>query len=378
MTELTNALERIFKWTQQHRPRYINYLQPGLSRDEIEDLVKDLPFQIPSELYELYQWRNGARDGDLGQETAWIFGNWTFKPLEQVVAQYKEAFVKYQQNKNYSKYQRKSYFNNFKYLNIFYDATFYHIGFVMISKILDFCPVIWQYFDEGELVIHKKFTNIVTMMQTIAECYETGTYYIHPTEDDGFFVHCHPQAEHYYWRKYNSQTIEIALQALQQGLFDGQFFIYFSQDFMEFKDSRALEPLLKELETPIDLSEDFFYYIDAKEEIIKILGELGDNKAVPAIISALEDEDFDNLLYTTKFHAAKSLGQLKDKRASAFILKILQDSESHLKAMAVWALGEVGDIKAIEPLSQLLKDEDNNVREAVKEALSKLKNIDAK
>ncbi|RUS98602.1 hypothetical protein DSM106972_079880 [Dulcicalothrix desertica PCC 7102] len=49
-----------------------------------------------------------------------------------------------------------------------------------------------------------------------------------------------------------------------------------------------------------------------------------------------------------------------------------------LKKMAVWALGEVGDIKAIEPLSQLLKDEDNNVREAVKEALSKLKNIDAK
>lgn len=247
----------------------------------------------------------------------------------------------------------------------------------MINEILDFCPVIWQYFDEGELVICKKYTNIATMMQTIAECYETGTYYIHPTKDDGFFVHCHPQVEHYYWRKYNSQTIEIALQALQQGLFDGQFFIYFSQDFIEFKYLRALEPLLKALETPIDLSEDFFN-INAKEEIIIILGELGDAKAVPAIIIALEDEDFDNLLYTTKFHAAKSLGQLKDKRGSDFILKILEDSESHLRTISAWALGEVGDIKAIEPLSQLLEDEDNSVREAVKEALSKLKNIDAK
>lgn len=71
-------------------------MQPGLSRDEIEDLVKDLPFKIPSEVYELYQWRNGARDGDLGQETAWLFGNLTFKPLEQVIAQYKEAFLKHQ------------------------------------------------------------------------------------------------------------------------------------------------------------------------------------------------------------------------------------------------------------------------------------------
>ncbi|MBW4598631.1 MAG: hypothetical protein KME29_03220 [Calothrix sp. FI2-JRJ7] len=70
MTELINALERILKWTKQHRPRYVDYLQPGLSRGEIEDLVKDLPFQIPLEVYELYQWRNGARDGDLGQETA--------------------------------------------------------------------------------------------------------------------------------------------------------------------------------------------------------------------------------------------------------------------------------------------------------------------
>lgn len=113
-------------------------------------------------------------------------------------------------------------------------------------------------------------------------------------------------------------------------------------------------------------------------KIIKILGELGDNKAVSGIINALEGEDFDNLLYSTKFHAAKSLGQLKDKRGSDFLLKILQDSESHLKTITVWALGEVGDMKAIEPLSQLLEDEDNSVREAVKEALLKLKNIDAK
>jgi HEAT repeat protein len=53
----------------------------------------------------------------------------------------------------------------------------------------------------------------------------------------------------------------------------------------------------------------------------------------------------------------------------------LQNSESHLRTIAAWALGEVGDVKAIEPLSQLIEDKDDSVSEAVKEALSKLRNI---
>ncbi|OKH53780.1 hypothetical protein NIES2101_10030 [Calothrix sp. HK-06] len=64
MSDLTEALDRILKWIIKHKSSYINYLQPGLSRNEIENLVKDLPFKIPSEVYELYQWRNGVTEGD--------------------------------------------------------------------------------------------------------------------------------------------------------------------------------------------------------------------------------------------------------------------------------------------------------------------------
>ncbi len=62
-SELTNALDRILKWIEQYKPWYVNYLQPGLSRGEIENLVRDLPIQLPEEVYELYQWRNGASEG---------------------------------------------------------------------------------------------------------------------------------------------------------------------------------------------------------------------------------------------------------------------------------------------------------------------------
>ena len=35
-------------------------LRPGLTRNEINELVKDLPFNLPDEVYELYQWHDGS------------------------------------------------------------------------------------------------------------------------------------------------------------------------------------------------------------------------------------------------------------------------------------------------------------------------------
>ncbi|MEC4811699.1 MAG: HEAT repeat domain-containing protein, partial [Scytonema sp. PMC 1069.18] len=361
-SELTNALNQILKWIKKNKPWYVKYLQPGLSRGEIENLVRDLQIQLPSEVYELYQWRNGASEGDLGQETAWLFQNWTFKPLQEVVAQYKKSLSN-QPNRDLSRNQCNSYFSNFERLEIFYNPWQSQTGLILINTILDFCPVILEYFDEGDLSILQKYTSITTMMQTMAECYETGAYYIDPKVYEGYFISCHPQKEHLIWRKYNSKIIEFALPALQQGSLCGQFFIYFSQDLIEFKELRAVEPLVQALQKPIDLSGDFFNYINPKEEIAKILGELGDRRTVSVIISVLEDES-DNWYYRTRVAAAKSLGQLKDKRATDSLLNALQDNISDVRRTAAWALGEIKDIKAVEPLSQLLGDEDNSVNEA--------------
>ncbi len=60
MSELTLALERISKWYQEKTSRSI--FKPGLSRNNIEALVKDLPFSVPEEIYELYEWCNGSPD----------------------------------------------------------------------------------------------------------------------------------------------------------------------------------------------------------------------------------------------------------------------------------------------------------------------------
>ncbi len=89
-SELTNALNRILAWTEKNFPHEVQYLQPGLSKTEIDELAKDIPFPLPPEVYELYQWKNGTRQGDLSQDTAWLFQNWTFRQLQEVAAQYQK------------------------------------------------------------------------------------------------------------------------------------------------------------------------------------------------------------------------------------------------------------------------------------------------
>ncbi|NER05147.1 MAG: SMI1/KNR4 family protein, partial [Okeania sp. SIO3C4] len=62
MSALIEALERIRKLHLKHQPLVAEELQPGLTRGQIDELVKNLPFSLPEELYELYQWRNGMKD----------------------------------------------------------------------------------------------------------------------------------------------------------------------------------------------------------------------------------------------------------------------------------------------------------------------------
>ena len=61
---VTFALNRIYRWAEQHDPAFIASLQSGLTRQEIDTAVGGLPFALAEEVYELYQWRNGQ---DWGQ-----------------------------------------------------------------------------------------------------------------------------------------------------------------------------------------------------------------------------------------------------------------------------------------------------------------------
>lgn len=60
MSELTNALQKIFSWLKNY-PRFEQSFKPGLSYQEIKRNNDKLgSYYFTSELYELYQYRNGT------------------------------------------------------------------------------------------------------------------------------------------------------------------------------------------------------------------------------------------------------------------------------------------------------------------------------
>jgi SMI1 / KNR4 family (SUKH-1) len=83
MSELTEALESIRDWLEKNNPYEFSHLRAGLSRDEIDELVKDLPFTVPEEIYELYQWHDGRVD-------RFIRNSYNFMSLKEAISVYQE------------------------------------------------------------------------------------------------------------------------------------------------------------------------------------------------------------------------------------------------------------------------------------------------
>jgi hypothetical protein len=60
MSKLTELLTQIDRWVWQYSP-CAAVMSPGLSLSEIQVKIDSLPFELPSEVIELYQWRNGGK-----------------------------------------------------------------------------------------------------------------------------------------------------------------------------------------------------------------------------------------------------------------------------------------------------------------------------
>lgn len=64
MCQLTEVLEQISIWIEKHQleedGKIIPVLAPGLTREEIDFKVEDMPFVLSEKIYQLYEWANGA------------------------------------------------------------------------------------------------------------------------------------------------------------------------------------------------------------------------------------------------------------------------------------------------------------------------------
>lgn len=92
-------------------------------------------------------------------------------------------------------------------------------------------------------------------------------------------------------------------------------------------------------------------------EMTKVLTHLG-KIAIPPLIDILEDEDAEEEL---RWYAARTLGEFQHPKAIAPLVELLKnDEDEELKAIAATALGQMGTV-AIAALSELLLDEDTRL-----------------
>jgi len=106
-----------------------------------------------------------------------------------------------------------------------------------------------------------------------------------------------------------------------------------------------------------------------RKDVVMLLGQIKDRRAVPALINALNDKN-----ESVRAQSAIALGEIKDQRAvDALANTLMNDSIEDVRAHAVIALGLIGDDKVYELVLYTSKnDESDHVRKHALEALSNL------
>jgi HEAT repeat protein len=101
--------------------------------------------------------------------------------------------------------------------------------------------------------------------------------------------------------------------------------------------------------------------------IARVLGIIGDVRAEPAMLSALESEDGE-----LRIRAAAALGTVGSLACVPALVRALRDAEWEVRAQAAAALGRQMDGRAIEGLRESMRDENWWVRQNSAQALSEI------
>lgn len=199
MSTLTKALQRIISWQQTYYAEDA-YFSSGLTLHQIEGLTQDFPFKLPKEVSELYQYSYGTEGGvnlapgfcsfhsleqALEDCRSWIFSevnSCVFDSSEQVLNNLK-FFESWDKDKEYKKAIDKYPFNTCG-LPLFYGDGKECYYVLCDKEQTDFSPVWCRFIGEAPIIYASSLTNLIL---TIAECYETGGYYVAFDEESGYW-----------------------------------------------------------------------------------------------------------------------------------------------------------------------------------------------
>ncbi|MBV6628163.1 MAG: SMI1/KNR4 family protein [Rivularia sp. (in: Bacteria)] len=158
MSLVRTTSERVEKWLKLNQPSVASFPYPGLTSQEIQDLTKNLPFKLPKEVQELYQWHNGTRHGH------GFFPFHVFYSLEECLG-FNQSIVDYWDDAQSMSLHSLILFSIDK-------SFFFTVGSCEEKE----SSSIWvMHMGNEPVVCFQSLTHLLLMM---AECYKTGAYYV--------------------------------------------------------------------------------------------------------------------------------------------------------------------------------------------------------
>ncbi|MEH2239237.1 HEAT repeat domain-containing protein [Nostoc sp.] len=324
MSDIKDALERIHYWFKKNHPAKIASLASGLSPLEIDNVLSSLSFKVSKEVRKIYEWSNGYSRYDCADD--WIFDYMFLLSLDSAV---KEA---------------QTWVEEHEEIALMYQYAGKPVLPICMSD-MEFLAVVAT--DEEEAtspVIHisetaeisLRYTNLTAMMLTLAESYETGGFFVNRNgyieKDDKNYAAA--------YRKYNSAITDLAIE---------RFLKMFPED--------------SSWQT-VQLLHDDLYMINSYQ--IEIPASSLKTQVVNTLLNLLQDEKHDS-----GFSVVLVLEEL---RAVEALIQVLQHPNKWVRSRSAFALGKIKAFEAVEFVSQLLKDPDPMVQEAVQEALEMFRN----
>ncbi len=370
--QLSQALERIYLWFQVNARVVAGALQPGLTHEQISTQVQDLPFCLPQEVYQIYQWHNGSS----AQQPVEFLPQYRFLSLEEALDRYQMTVEIWRQGVSETEQLQSWCPRPEGWFPLFAeDSNFYMVVGQPEPKTT--APIIHfsEYGDHGLV-----FNSLTDMMLAIAECLETGTYFLY--EDINCYLDWRDDAtEAEIWLKYQPQqaaNVEAILNGQVEQLSPEARWGAYS-DLVEIQHPQALSKLLEVLQNT-ELSDRSQRY-----QIIDLISHLRDSQAIRYLLNLLpnSDRETQNIVIEAlvwKVQDKELIRELREPQVVDIVVQLLLKTFGSIWEEAVTLLGMLGDTRAVTPLLKVLQDsnpDDYSGRLAVIEALGLLEDQSA-